>query len=76
MDRFPFLDLYIRFARIVAAVVAIGGIVQAFRLWDLGFFAFVLTLGVAVFWAFMILVGADVVACFKAIEANTRKPAP
>jgi hypothetical protein len=73
MERFPFLDLYIRIARVLAIVVAVLGTVQAFKLWDLGFWTFVISLAMALGVAFMILVGADIVACFKTIEQNTRK---
>jgi hypothetical protein len=73
MERFPFLDLYIRIARILAVVVLVVGVIQAFRVWDFGFLTFLLALITACGAAFMILVGADLVACFKTIEQNTRK---
>jgi hypothetical protein len=73
MDRFPFLELYIRLARIAAGIVALLGVIQAFRVWDFGFWTFLLTLAMGFVWAFLILVGADVLGCFKAIEENTRR---
>ncbi|MBM4060354.1 MAG: hypothetical protein FJ265_04540 [Planctomycetes bacterium] len=73
MERFPFLELYIRLARVVAAVVAALAVLQAFSAWALGFFAFLATLVTGLLVAFLILVGADVLACFRAIEQNTRK---
>ncbi|MBL8728043.1 MAG: hypothetical protein JNM25_06405 [Planctomycetes bacterium] len=73
MQRFPFLDLYIRLARGLAGVLAVLGVVQAFKVWDLGFWAFLFTLVSALVTAFMVLVVADLFGCWKAIEANTRK---
>jgi len=73
MDRFPFLDLYVSLARLFAALFLVLALVQAFQVWSLGFWPFVLTLGSGLVGAFFVLVGADVVACFKAIEQNTRK---
>ena len=74
MDRFLFLDLYISLARVLAAVVALFALVQAFQVWSLGFWPFLITLGSGLVAAFFVLVGADVLACFRAIEQNTRKP--
>jgi hypothetical protein len=73
MPRFQFLELYIQLARVFAGLVAIVGIVQAFDMWSLSFWAFLITLVMGFGWAFLILVGADVLACFKTIEENTRK---
>lgn len=75
MERFLFLDLYIRLARVLAGVVALVGLIQAFQVWDFGFFAFLITLVMGILAAFLIMVGADLFACFKAIEQNTRKGA-
>lgn len=75
MERFQFLDLYIRLARVLAGVVALVGLIQAFQVWDFGFFAFLITLVMGCVAAFLIMVGADLLACFKAIEQNTRKGA-
>jgi hypothetical protein len=75
MERFPFLGLFIRLATVFAAVVALVGIVQAFQLWELGFWMFLVTLVTAVGSAFMILVLADALDCFRTIEQNTRKGA-
>lgn len=73
MERFPFLQLYVRLARIVAGLLAVLGVIQAFQMWELGFWTFLLTLVTALVWAFLVLVGADLLACFKAIEENTRR---
>jgi hypothetical protein len=73
MERFPFLDLYIRLARGLAALLAVLGIVQAFKVWDFGFWTFLFTLVTALMTAFMVLVVADLFACWRAIEQNTRK---
>lgn len=73
MERFRFLNLYIQFAQLLAGIVAIYSVVQAFRAWDAGFFVFITVLAMGLFSAFMLLVGADILSCFKSIEANTRK---
>lgn len=73
MPRFQFLEIYIQLSRGFAALVGLVGIVQAFQVWSFGFWPFLLTLGTGLGMAFMILVGADVLACFKTIEENTRK---
>lgn len=73
MERYPFLDLFVSLSRLFAAVFAIFAIVQAFQVWSLGFWYFALTLVSGLAGAFFVLVGADVLACFKAIEQNTRK---
>lgn len=75
MPRFQFLELYIQLSRGLAALVALVGIVQAFQAWNFGFWAFLITLVSGLGMAFFILVGADVLACFKTIEENTRKGA-
>lgn len=73
MPRFQFLELYIQLSRGVAALVALIGVIQSFRMWEFGFWAFAGTLVLGFVWAFLILVGADLLACFKSIEENTRK---
>lgn len=73
MERYPFLDLFVSLSRLFAAVFAIFAIVQAFQVWNLGFWHFALTLASGIVGAFFVLVGADALACFKAIEQNTRK---
>lgn len=73
MPRFQFLEIYIQLSRGLAALVALVGIVQAFQVWSLGFWMFLITLVTGLGMAFLILVGADVLACFKTIEENTRK---
>ncbi len=73
MQRFQFLELYIQLSRGFAALVALVTVVQAFGVWSLGFWVFLGALATGFALAFLILVGADVLACFKAIEANTRK---
>lgn len=73
MPRFQFLELYIQLSRGLAALVALVAVVQAFQVFHVGFFFFLLTLGTGLGMAFLILVGADVLACFKTIEENTRK---
>ncbi len=75
MPRFQFLEIYIQLSRGLAALVALVGIVQAFQVWSLGFWMFLIALVTGLGMAFMILVGADVLACFKTIEENTRKGA-
>lgn len=75
MPRFQFLEIYIQLSRGLAALVGLVGIVQAFQVWSLGFWMFLITLVTGLGMAFLILVGADVLACFKTIEENTRKGA-
>ena len=75
MPRFQFLEIYIQLSRGLAALVALVGIVQAFQVWGLGFWMFLIALVTGLGMAFLILVGADVLACFKSIEENTRKGA-
>ena len=72
MEAFPFLQSYIRLSRALAGLVAVVGIIQSFELWQLGFLVFVGSVVMTLLWAFLILVGADVLACFRAIELNTR----
>lgn len=77
MERYRFLELYIKLARVVAVVVAIVGVLYALNAWHFaGFWSFVLTLFVTLMWAFFVLVGADLLACFKDIEQNTRRSGP
>jgi predicted nicotinamide N-methyase len=73
MERYTFLALYIRLAQLLAAILLVVGLIQAFQVLEIGFWPFVVAVIAAAGSAFMILVGADVAACFLAIEENTRR---
>ncbi len=70
MEPFQYAKLFVKFARFIAIVVLAGSAIVGFGSGT--FTGMMLAFLGGLLYAFLVLVGADLIECFLKIESNTR----